>query len=112
MNKILIALFTLFVSVNPVFSEVMTGIFATNPSEETGGFLHIEFGPCPDDKAMSCGTIKEAIRKNGTKNPEYEHLGKLLVWNMQSAGENNYKSGKIWDPSDNNEDGSKKIYNS
>jgi len=112
MNKILIALFSLLVSVNPVFSEVMTGIFATNPSEDTGGFLHIEFNACADNKAMSCGTIKEAIRKDGSKNKEYEHLGKLLVWNMQSAGDNKYKSGKIWDPSDNNEDGSKKIYNS
>jgi uncharacterized protein (DUF2147 family) len=98
--------------VSPVFSDVMTGIFATNPSEENGGFLHIEFGACPDNKAMSCGTIKKAIKKDGSKNETYEHLGKLLVWNMQSAGDNKYKSGKIWDPSDNNEDGSKKIYNS
>ena len=112
MNKILIVLFAFLVSTNPVFSQVMTGTFATNPSEETGGFLHIEFGACTDNKALSCGIIKTAIKKDGSKNANYEHLGKLLVWNMQSAGDNKYKSGKIWDPSDNNEDGSKKIYNS
>ncbi len=94
------------------FADVLTGVFATNPSEETGGYLHIEFGPCPENKDMTCGKIKSAIKKDGTKNSDYEHLGKLLVWSMKDAGAGKYKSGKIWDPSDNNDDGSKKIYNS
>jgi uncharacterized protein (DUF2147 family) len=35
-----------------------------------------------------------------------------MVWNMKAGTEGRYKGGKIWDPSENNEDGSKNIYNS
>ncbi len=98
--------------VGPIWADVVTGVFETNPSEETGGYLHIEFGACPEDKNLSCGTIKAAIRKDGSSNGDYEHLEKLMVWNMKYGGDGKYKSGKIWDPSENNDDGSKKIYNS
>ena len=112
MKRLFLSLIFCSFSISPVWAEVVTGVFKTNPSEETGGYLHIEFAPCPDDKEMSCGTIKTAIRKDGSKNTEYEHLGKLMVWDMKSGTEGRYKGGKIWDPSENNEDGSKKIYNS
>ena len=46
------------------------------------------------------------------ENEDYEHLGELMVWNMKAGTEGRYKGGKIWDPSENNEDGSRKIYNS
>ena len=39
-------------------------------------------------------------------------MGKNLVWDMVDNGDGTYKDGKIWDPSANNDDGSKKIYNS
>lgn len=112
MKKIFICLAVLIYSIVPAWSEVTTGVFKTNPSEETGGYLHIEFGACPDNKELSCGTIKTAIRKDGTKNTDYEHLGELMVWNMKDSGAGKFKGGKIWDPSENNEDGSKKIYKS
>ena len=112
MKKIILIVILCVMSMTPGWSEVVTGVFKTNPSEETGGYLHIEFGSCPDDKAMSCGIIKTAIRKDGSKNKEYEHLGELMVWDMKAGTEGRYKGGKIWDPSENNEDGSRKIYNS
>ncbi len=112
MKRIFLSMLIIAFTMTPVWSEVVSGVFKTNPSEETGGYLHIEFGSCPDNKEMSCGTIKTAIKKDGTINNEYEHLGKLMVWNMTSGTEGRYKGGKIWDPSENNEDGSKKIYNS
>ena len=112
MKKLFLSLIFCTFSISTVWAEVVTGVFKTNPSEETGGYLHIEFGPCEDNKKMSCGTIKTAIRKDGSKNEEYEHLGKLMVWDMKAGTEGRYKGGKIWDPSENNEDGSKKIYNS
>jgi len=112
MKKIMVYLIILMFSISPVWSEVVSGVFKTNPSEETGGYLHIEFGACADNKELSCGTITTAIKKDGTTNSNYEHLGKLMVWNMQDAGSGKFKGGKIWDPSENNDDGSKKIYNS
>ena len=112
MKRLFLLLIVCTLSFSPVWAEVVTGVFKTNPSEDTGGYLHIQFGPCQDDKEMSCGTIKTAIRKDGSKNEEYEHLGKLMVWGMKAGTEGRYKGGKIWDPSENNEDGSKKIYNS
>ncbi len=112
MKKITVYLIILMFSISPAWSEVVSGVFKTNPSEETGGYLHIEFGACPDNKELSCGIIKTAIKKDGTTNNSYENLGKMMVWNMQDAGSGKFKGGKIWDPSENNEDGSKKIYNS
>jgi len=112
MKSLLLSILVFGFSISPVWSEVVSGVFKTNPSEETGGYLHIEFGPCKDNKELSCGIIKTAVRKDGSKNKEYEHLGKLMVWDMKSGTEGRYKGGKIWDPSENNEDGSKKIYNS
>tara|TARA_A100001011_G_C13692220_1_gene588024 strand:+ start:84 stop:518 length:435 start_codon:yes stop_codon:yes gene_type:complete len=112
MKKLMLLIFAFAFSGYPVWSEVVTGVFKTNPSEETGGYLHIEFGSCKDNKQLSCGIIKTAVRKDGSKNAEYEHLGELMVWNMKAGTDGKYKGGKIWDPSENNEDGSKKIYNS
>ncbi|MEE2773275.1 MAG: DUF2147 domain-containing protein [Pseudomonadota bacterium] len=112
MKKLAVYFIVSMFLVGPSWAEVVTGVFKTNPSEETGGYLHIEFGACPEDKSLSCGTIKAAIRKDGSSNGDYEHLEKLMVWNMKYGGDGKYKSGKIWDPSENNDDGSKKIYNS
>ena len=112
MKKILLSAALFVFGVTSAWSEVVSGVFKTNPSEETGGYLHIEFGACAENKALSCGTILTAIKKDGSKNQDYEHLGKLMVWDMTAGTEGRYKGGKIWDPSENNEDGSKKIYNS
>ena len=112
MRRIFIYMLAFTFSMTPAWSDIMSGVFKTNPSEETGGYLHIAFSACPDNSELSCGTIKTAIKKDGSKNMDYEHLGELMVWNMKAGTEGRYKGGKIWDPSENNEDGSKKIYNS
>lgn len=112
MRKIIFCAIIFVFSVSAGWAGVVSGVFKTNPSEDTGGYLHIEFSACPDNGELSCGVIKAAISKDGTENKSYEHLGKLMVWNMSDAGSGKYKGGKIWDPSENNEDGSKKIYNS
>ena len=91
-------------------ADVVTGTFQTEKNEE-GNYLHVKFGPCSKDKSKTCGIIKTAFRK-GTKNKSYENLGKLIVWDMIDKGNGQYTNGKIWDPSSNNDDGSKKIYNS
>ena len=91
-------------------ADVVTGIFQTEKNE-VGNFLHVKFGAWAKDKNKTCGTIKTAFRK-GSKNSSYENLGKLIVWDMIDKGDGQYANGKIWDPSSNNDDGSKKIYNS
>ncbi len=99
----------LFVSTS-LQADVVTGIFQTEKNEE-GNYLHVKFGSCSKDKSKTCGTIKTAFRK-GSKNKNYENLGKLIVWDMVDKGDGQYTNGKIWDPSSNNDDGSKKIYSS
>ena len=91
-------------------ADVLTGTFQTEKNEE-GNYLHVKFGQCSKDKSKTCGTIKTAFTK-GAKNKSYENLGKLIVWDMIDKGNGQYTNGKIWDPSSNNDDGSKKIYNS
>jgi hypothetical protein len=95
----------------PAMSGTLTGLFKTEPSEE-GNYLKVKFEPCSANKNLTCGKIKTAIKANGSTNKNYEHLGKNLVWDMVDNGDGTYKDGKIWDPSANNDDGSKKIYNS
>ncbi len=112
MKKFLTSLAIIFIGVVPASSEVVTGVFETPPSEDSGRYLQIEFGSCDDDSKLTCGKIKNGFSKDGVANPEYEHIGKLMVWSMVESGSGKYKNGKIWDPSENNADGSKKIYNS
>ena len=95
-----------------LFSEVLNGTYETAKSEDSGGYLHVSFSNCEKQQELTCGTIKEAFFSDGTQNKEYENIGKLLVWDMEFNGNGKYKNGKIWDPSENNEDGSPKVYNS
>ena len=92
-------------------ADVVTGTFQTEKSDE-GNYLHVKFGPCPKDKNLTCGKIKGSFLSNGSKNKNSKITGELIVWNMVYKGNGQYTNGKIWDPSSNNDDGSKKIYNS
>ena len=110
MKTFFISFITLLFFSASLQADVVTGIFQTEKNEE-GNYLHVKFGACAKDKNKTCGTIKTAFRK-GAKNSGYENLGKLIVWDMIDKGNGQYANGKIWDPSSNNDDGSKKIYNS
>ena len=93
------------------YADTLTGTYQTEKSEE-GNYLHVKFGACSNDKSLTCGTIKSSFSKGGKKNKSSKIVGDLIVWDMVSQGDGNYGNGKIWDPSSNNEDGSKKIYSS
>ena len=110
MKTFITSLITLLLFSSSLPAEVVTGTFQTEKNEE-GNYLHVKFNACSTDKSKTCGTIKTAFRK-GSKNSSYENLGKLIVWDMIDKGNGQYANGKIWDPSSNNDDGSKKIYNS
>ena len=111
MKTFFISIITLLFFAAGLKAEVVTGTFQTEKSDE-GNYLHVKFGACSKDKSKTCGTIKESFTSNGSKNKNSKITGQLIVWDMISKGDGQYANGKIWDPSSNNDDGSKKIYNS
>lgn len=72
------------------------GTWRTESSEE-GGYLEVTMAPCATDAGRTCGVISKA---NDGKGPDasYEHLGKLMVKDMQSEGGGYFSDGTIWDP--------------
>ena len=72
------------------------GVWKTEPNEE-GGYLEITMGPCTADASKTCGVISSAHNGEGP-NTGYEHLGKLMVKDMEPDGDNAFTDGTIWDP--------------
>lgn len=75
-------------------ADPVTGIWKTAEGEE-GGYLHVSIAPCG---SAICGTINTAFDANGNMSPEYENLGKQLIWDMTADGGGAYSGGKIWAP--------------
>lgn len=73
------------------------GIWKTEPNDE-GSYLEVTVGPCEADASKTCGMISKAYGSEGF-NPDYEHLGKLMVKDMEADGDNAFSGGTIWDPS-------------
>jgi len=106
MRKILAAVIVFFmVSVN-VFAEPFSGVYKTMPSKTTGGWAHVKFGACKENKNFTCGTLIKAFSKDGKAVKNYEHQGKYVVWDMRKEGDKDFSGGKIKDYSDG------KVYNS
>jgi uncharacterized protein (DUF2147 family) len=106
MRKILAAVIGFFiVSVN-VFAEPFSGVYKTMPSKTTGGWAHVKFGACKENKNFTCGTLIKAFSKDGKAVKNYEHQGKYVVWDMRKEGDKDFSGGKIKDYSDG------KVYNS
>lgn len=70
------------------------GVWKTAEGEE-GGYLHVAIAPCG---AALCGTIAAAFGDDGSPSPDYEHLGRRLLWDMQAEGGGAYGDGKVWAP--------------
>lgn len=92
-------------------ADVLKGTFKTSKNDE-GSYLHVKFGSCSNNKSLSCGVIKGSFLKDGSKNKSSKIVGENIVWDMVDQGGGKYSDGKIWDPSDPKDDGSKKIYKS
>jgi uncharacterized protein (DUF2147 family) len=106
MRKILAAVIVFFlVSVN-VFAEPFSGVYKTMPSKTTGGWAHVKFGACKENKNFTCGTLIKAFSRDGKAVKNYEHQGKYVVWDMRKEGDKDFSGGKIKDYSDG------KVYNS
>jgi uncharacterized protein (DUF2147 family) len=72
------------------------GIWRTE-SGDNGGYLEVTIGPCDSDASKTCGTISKAINEQGP-DPDYEHLGRLMIDGMKTNDGTRYSGGTIWDP--------------
>ena len=75
------------------------GIWRTEANDD-GGYIEITVGPCAADASKTCGTISKAMTNEG-ENPQYQHLGELMVKDMSTKDGVKYSGGTIWDPQDN-----------
>jgi len=72
------------------------GLWKTAVSD-SGGYLLVTVADCASDAAKTCGTITKAFSKSG-EDPGYAHLGKPIVWDMESDDGASFSGGNIWDP--------------
>jgi len=86
-----------FFAAIPVLSaqESVVGLWQTAAKEQ--GFLHVSIDKCGD---AYCGTIFKAMNNEGESNPDYEHLGKTMLWDMKSRDSVSWSGGRIWDPTE------------
>lgn len=73
-----------------------SGVWATEKNDE-GSYLTVEVKACGD---KMCGYIASAVGGDGKADPNYQHLGKPMVYDMVADGENKWDDGEIWDPSE------------
>lgn len=71
------------------------GVWQTEASEDTGGYLHVQVARCED---LLCGTIFKAFGQDDQESADYKHLGKLMITGMNIKGNGKYAKGKIWAP--------------
>ena len=81
---------------SPALAGDPSGTWATEKNDE-GSYLTVEVKAC-DDKM--CGYITSAVDGEGKVDPDYQHLGKPMVYDMVADGENKWDDGEIWDPSE------------
>lgn len=86
-----------------VEAETLTGVYNTGPSDDEdspGGTLDVEFGPCAEDPAESCGTIV-AVRDPDPdamddKMPDGSPIiGFVMVRELEDRGGGKYRDGEI-----------------
>ena len=80
------------------------GVWSTEKNDE-GGYVEITVANCESEATKTCGVISKAIGKSG-ENPNYKHLGRLMIKDMKDNGDGTFGGGTIWDP------GSDKTYKS
>ena len=100
MMKIVITIVVFFVFSYNAFAEPFKGVYKTMPSKTTGGWAYVKFGACKDNKHLTCGTLNKAFSKDGKVIKNYDHKGKLIVWDMKKEGNKSFNGGKIKDYSD------------
>lgn len=80
----------------PVLADGIVGTWNAAPPDADGS-LHVTIAPCGQ---AFCGTIAAAFDADGAPSPDYEHLGKPMIWDMVPDGNGGYEGGRIWAPDD------------
>lgn len=75
-------------------ADPVDGTWKTAEGDD-GGYLYVDIGACG---SAICGTISKAFDGAGAPSPDYENLGKKLLWDMKPQGDGTYGGGKIWAP--------------
>ena len=83
-------------AVTPARADVLTGLFSSPDSGN--GYIHIRFLACQSNEELTCGVIATAFDTEGQEQPDYENIGKFLVWDMEYQGQGEYADGYIWHP--------------
>lgn len=94
MKKIVMAAAMVLAGAGAGLADPAEGMWKTAPGD-TGGYLHVEIATCG---SSLCGTIVKGIAADGSSNPDYEHQGKKMLWNMKADGDGYYSGGKVWAP--------------
>ena len=63
--KTLIAILASFMISTNVFAGAFSGTYKTMPSKKSGGWAHVKFGACKENKHLTCGTLIKAFSKDG-----------------------------------------------
>lgn len=95
-TTILSAAISLVLAAPAMASDAIVGTWNAAPPDAEGS-LHVTIAACG---AAYCGTIAAAFDETGAPSPDYEHLGKPMIWDMVSDGSGGYEGGKIWAPDD------------
>lgn len=72
------------------------GVWATEKNDE-GRYITVEVKLCGD---KYCGYIVDGYLPDGSTNPDYEHRGRQMIFDMAADGENKWDDGEIWAPDD------------
>ena len=75
----------------PALAGDPTGLWATEKNDD-GAYLTVDVKPCGD---KMCGYIANAFDGAGKADPNYEHLGKPMVYDMVADGEKKCDDGEI-----------------
>lgn len=101
--RLTIAVLTgVMLSATTAYGEEAKGLWrsATN---DNGGYIHVDIGPCAADAGLLCGKIIEAFNEDPArlnKKRRDEIVGKLIIENMESDGAAAWSGGTIWAPDD------------
>lgn len=93
MKKLLIATIAAALSATVAHADPVEGRWSTSP-DDNGNSGIIQIAPCGN---RFCGTLIESRRSNGEvfQSP---NNGRQIVWDMEPAGNGQYRNGQVWSP--------------
>lgn len=79
--------------VSAATAQALDGVWKTGTDAE-GGYLHVRLHPCG---AQFCGDIVSAFEAGGIARPDYEHMGRNILWDIVPNDRGGF-AGMVWAP--------------